>query len=121
MSGKGLLHGAGFVLLCMCTAARAELQIAITRGVTDPLPVAVAPFARAVPADGGLDVAAVMQRDLDEQWALQGADRASHAGAAQRANAVDATAPRDARTDYVVVGRLVTGGADTVTLHFDLA
>jgi len=37
--------------------ARAELQILITKGVTDPIPIAIVPFGRAVPADGGFDVA----------------------------------------------------------------
>ena len=45
-------------------AAQAELQIEITSGVRDPVPIAVVPFARAVPADGGLDVADVVQHDL---------------------------------------------------------
>ena len=44
-------------------------------------PIAVVPFAPAVPADGGLDVADVVQRDLDEQRPLQGA--AARADAAQ--------------------------------------
>ncbi len=46
------------------SAARAELQIDITRGVTDPVPVAVVPFARAAAVDGSVDVAAIVERDL---------------------------------------------------------
>src|SRR5688572_1184014 len=49
---------------CMAPAF-AQLKLTITSGVTDPIPVAVVPFARAVPADGGLDVAGVIQRDLE--------------------------------------------------------
>src|ERR1700688_558931 len=45
--------------------AQAQLKIEITSGVTDPVPIAVAPFGRAVPADGGLDVAQVIQHDLE--------------------------------------------------------
>lgn len=44
--------------------AHAQLQVEITKGVTDPIPIAVIPFTRAVPADGGLDVADVVQHDL---------------------------------------------------------
>ena len=33
--------------------------------MTDPVPIAIVPFARAVPADGGLDVAEVVQHDLE--------------------------------------------------------
>ena len=57
-----------FAALLACAAlqpAHAELKIDITRGVTDPIPIAVVQFARAVPADGGLDVAQVVQRDLE--------------------------------------------------------
>ena len=42
--------------LCAVPPARAQLQIEITQGVSDPIPIAVVPFSRAVPADGGLDV-----------------------------------------------------------------
>ena len=44
--------------------AHAQLKIEITNGVTDPVPIAVVPFARAAPVDGGLDVAGVIQHDL---------------------------------------------------------
>ena len=42
-------------LLLAVPAAHAELQIEVTSGVRDPVPVAIVPFARAVPGDGGLD------------------------------------------------------------------
>jgi len=42
--------------LCATHDARAALQIEITSGVRDPVPIAIVPFARAVAADGGLDV-----------------------------------------------------------------
>ncbi len=45
--------------------AQAELQVNVTKGVTDPIPIAMVPFARAVPADGGFDVAGVVQHDLE--------------------------------------------------------
>src|SRR5579885_1492661 len=43
-------------------AARAQLQIQITSGVTNPVPIAVVPFAES-PTDG-TDVADVIQHDL---------------------------------------------------------
>ena len=42
-----------------------QLQIEVTSGVRDPVPIAIVPFARSVPADGGLDVADVVQHDLE--------------------------------------------------------
>ena len=56
--------------LIVASAAQAELQIDITKGVTDPIPVAVVPFARSVPADAGIDVAAIVQRaTITSSWA----------------------------------------------------
>ena len=46
---------------CAAAAAQAQLKIEITSGVTDPIPIAIVPFAHTGAADGGLDVAAVVQ------------------------------------------------------------
>jgi TolB protein len=106
------------VLVC-CPAARAELVIDITRGVTDPVPVAVVPFARSVPADGGIDVAAVVQRDLESSGRFRGVDRSAMPGQPNLAKDVDAARWRGARADYVVVGRVAASGGN-VALTFEL-
>lgn len=114
---------ARLMLLAVAVAAmpaRAELKIDITRGVTDPVPVAVVPFARAVPADGGLDIAAVVQRDLESSGRFRGVDRNSMPSRPTRAAEVDAAAWRAQRADYVVVGRVVAGNGGTVQLQFEL-
>lgn len=108
------------VLLLCAGAAQAQLQIDITRGVTDPVPVAVVPFARAVPADGGLDVAAVIERDLASSGRFRAVARTVMPAQPVRATDVDAARWRAARADYVVVGRVSAGGGASVTLHFDL-
>jgi TolB protein len=110
------------MLLFMLAAlpARAELKIDITRGVTDPVPVAVVPFARAVPADGGLDVAAVVQRDIESSGRFRGVDRAVMPARPTRAVDVDAPAWRAQRADYVVVGRVAAGTGGNVQLQFEL-
>jgi TolB protein len=56
---------ATWLALAFALPVEAQLRIEITSGVTDPIPIAIVPFARAVPADGGLDVADVVQRDLE--------------------------------------------------------
>lgn len=109
----------GAVLMVTSLAARAQLQIDITRGVTDPVPVAVVPFARAVPADGGLDVASVIERDLASSGRFRAVARAAMPAQPTRADGVQADAWRAARADYVVVGRITPSG-NNVTLHFDL-
>lgn len=110
------------LLLCglpVVWPAHAELQIDITRGVTDPVPVAVVPFARAVPADGGLDIAAIVQRDLESSGRFRGLGRDAMPAQPTRGSDVDAAAWRARRADYVVVGRVATAGA-AVQLQFEL-
>jgi TolB protein len=115
----------GMVALCFgwilaSQVAQAELKIDITRGVTDPVPVAVVPFQRAVPADGGLDVAAVVQRDLESSGRFVGVARTLMPAQPIRAADVDAARWRTTRADYVVVGRVAAATAANVTLHFEL-
>lgn len=116
---KGLLPAIWSVLLCFSAAAQAELKIEISRGVTDPVPVAVVPFARSVPADGGVDVANVVQRDLESSGRFRGIARTAMPAQPNRAADVDATRWRAASTDYVVVGRVTSSGTN-VTLNFEL-
>ena len=85
--------------------ARAELQIDITQGVTDPIPVAIVPFASAAPADGGLDLAAVVQHDLDGSGRFRSMSRASMHALPQHAVDVVVADWRAAGEDYVLVGR----------------
>jgi TolB protein len=96
----------------------AQLRIDITRGVTDPIPVAVVPFAGA--GEGSADVAAVIQRDLDGSGRFRCMDRNALPARPTRASAVDAVRWREARNDYVVVGRLVVRSSSETTLEFDL-
>jgi len=116
---KFRMPGFAAVLLLASMAAHAQLQIDITRGVSDPVPVAVVPFARAVPADGGLDVAAVIQADLASSGRFRGVDRAAMPAQPTAASDVVAQSWRAARADYVVVGQLRSAGS-SITLNFDL-
>src|SRR5665213_3266334 len=61
LAGSSLLA----IFALAAAPARAELQVSVTQGVTDPIPIAIVPFGRAVPADGGLDLAGVVQHDLE--------------------------------------------------------
>jgi len=106
--------------LLQCGMAWAQLKIDITRGVTDPVPVAIVPFARAVPADGGLDVAAVVQKDLESSGRFRAMDRGAMPAQPTRAADVNAASWRAQRTDYVVVGRVAGGAGAAVQLQFDL-
>lgn len=107
------------LMLVATAAANAQLRIEITRGVTDPVPVAVVPFSVAAPSIETLDVATVIQNDLASSGRFRGIDRAAMPARPDRALNVDATRWRDARADYVVVGRVANSGGNVV-LRFDL-
>jgi TolB protein len=96
-------------------AARAELQIDITQGVRDPVPIAVVPFARSVPADGGYDPAGIVQHDLDGSGRFRSMPRTAMLSQPVRAGDVQTADWRTAGYNYVLVGRvLASGGALSV-------
>ena len=101
-------------------AAHAALEIEITSGVRDPVPIAVVPFTRADSADGGLDVAEVVQHDLEGSGRFKGLSRESMPATPVRAEEVSAAAWKNAGVDYVVVGRLSALEGGSVAVDFDL-
>src|SRR5580692_2805187 len=64
------------LLLVVVPRAHANLNVLITKGVSDPIPIAVVPFAHA-PSDSGFDVADVVQHDLDGSGRFRLMPRAS--------------------------------------------
>src|SRR5579862_5132578 len=87
-------------------SAAAALSIEITSGVRDPIPIAIVPFARAVPADGGLDVAEVVQHDLEGSGRFRALAREHMPATPTHAEEVTAASWKSAGSDYVVVGRV---------------
>jgi TolB protein len=100
--------------------ARADLQVLITKGVTDPIPIAIVPFARAVPADGGFDVAAVVQHDLESSGRFRAMQRRDMLTTPSSANDVQAADWKAAGNDYVAVGRVTAVGQSELDLDCDL-
>ena len=100
--------------------ARADLQVLITKGVTDPIPIAIVPFARAVPADGAFDVAAVVQHDLESSGRFRAMQRRDMLATPTNANDVQAADWKAAGNDYVVVGRVSAGAAGELDIDCDL-
>jgi TolB protein len=90
----------------VATPVLAQLRLTITQGVTDPINIAVVPFTRAIPADGGLDVAAVVQRDLESSGRFKGMPRGDMITQPTTSSQVDSAAWKQLRNDYVVVGRV---------------
>lgn len=117
-------HRSLFALCLLALAAvvpaQAELQIDITKGVTDPIGLAIVPFARSVPADAGMDVAAIVQRDLESSGRFRGMDRKDMPATPSRGQDVAQADWRALRNDYLVVGRVVPASGGEVGIEFEL-
>ncbi len=100
--------------------ARAQLQIDVTQGVTDPIPIAVVSFTRAVPADGGLDVAEVVQHDLAGSGRFRTMPRAQMKVTPTRSQEIVAADWRADGNDYVVVGRVSALAAGQLAVDYEL-
>ena len=101
--------------------ADAQLKIEVTKGVNNPIPIAIVTFARAAPVDGGLDVAGVVQHDLAGSGrfrTLSGPRLPTTAPT--RADDVVPADWKNAGADYVVVGRLSSLDGGSVAVDFDL-
>src|SRR5215469_8624850 len=76
------------IALCVVGTARAQLKIEVTSGVSNPVPIAIVPFERAAPADAGLDVAQVIEHDLEGSGRFKALPRDKMPGTPTRANDV---------------------------------
>jgi TolB protein len=109
----------GVVALCAALPSQAELVLEITSGVRDPIPIAVVPFTR-VPADGGVDVSEVVQRDLTSSGRFKTMARSQMTTTPTRAGDVVAADWKAGGNDYVVVGRVSGAGDGQLAVDFDL-
>jgi TolB protein len=101
-------------------SGHASLQIEITSGVRDPIPIAIVPFAPAAPADGALDVAGVVQHDLEGSGRFKALPRERMPSMPTRAEALATGDWKAAGSDYVVVGRVSALDNGTLAVDFDL-
>lgn len=106
--------------LSVVPVARAALQIEVTSGVRDPVPIAIVPFAPAPPADGGLDVAGVVQHDLEGSGRFRALPRERMPARPTRAEEIAAGTWKSTGSDYVVVGRVSALGNGQLAVEFDL-
>jgi TolB protein len=89
----------------LAPAGHAQLKIEITSGVTDPIPIAIVPFARGAGVDS-IDVAAVVQSDLDGSGRFKSMPRSDMVALPTRSSDVDLATWRQQRNDFIVVGRV---------------
>jgi len=99
-------------------AARAQLQIQITSGVNNPVPIAIVPFAEA-PTDG-TDVAAVVQHDLVGSGRFSELPRDKMPATPTSAADVRFADWKAAGSDYVVVGQVVPVAGGQLAVDFNL-
>jgi TolB protein len=110
-------------LLCLSAwpaVTLAQLKIDITSGVTDPIPVAIVPFASSAGADNGIDVAQIIQSDLEGTGRIKAMQRTAMTSTPSRAQDVQMAAWKSAGNDYVVVGRVTPLAANQVAVDFEL-
>ncbi|MFI4885166.1 MAG: Tol-Pal system beta propeller repeat protein TolB [Steroidobacterales bacterium] len=99
-------------------AAYAQLQIQITSGVTNPVPIAVVPFAEA-PTDG-TDVADVVQHDLAGSGRFKAVPRNKMPATPTTAAQVKFADWKAAGSDYMVVGQVVPMAGGQLAVDFEL-
>ena len=110
-----------FALALLATgAAQAQLKIEVTSGVSDPIPIAVVPFARSVPADGGLDVAEVIQHDLNGSGRFKTLARDRMPATPTTVADIQTADWKAAGDDYVAVGRVSATDGGQISVEFDL-
>jgi TolB protein len=119
LRGLPLLALGVATLLLAVPRAHADLQVLITKGVTDPVPIAVVPFAH-VPSDGGFDVASVVQHDLASSGRFRPMQRSDMRVQPTDAKDVQAADWKAAGNDYVVVGRVTAPSASELEVECDL-
>ena len=100
--------------------AWAQLHVEVTSGVMDPVPIAIVPFSHSSPADSGLDVAQVVQHDLEGSGRFRALPRKQMPATPTQPSAVVLADWKNAGEDYIVVGRVVPVESGNLAVDFDL-
>lgn len=110
----------GALLALMAGPAAAQLTVQITRGVADPIPIAVVPFGWSAEGAAPHDVAETIRADLERSGRFAPLRRSEMLEFPHSAAAVDAANWRLLKVDYVVVGRLVQLPDGRYEIQFEL-
>ncbi|HXS29080.1 MAG TPA: Tol-Pal system beta propeller repeat protein TolB [Steroidobacteraceae bacterium] len=108
--------------VCAAFSTHAQLNIVITSGVTDPIPIAIVPFGNADPTvpTAGADVAAVIQSDLTGSGRFKAMPRSAMRTTPTKAGDVVLADWRAGGNDYVVVGNVSPIGGGQLAVDFQL-
>ncbi len=101
-------------------AARAELTIQITQGVTDPVPIAIVPLGWQGVGSPPFDVGELVASDLRSTGLFKPMERSEMVELPTAAAEVDMDDWRMLRQDFVVVGRLEPQGEGRYTIAFEV-
>jgi TolB protein len=102
------------------STAWAQLKVEVTNGVADPVPVAIVPFSKPTPGDNSLDVASVIEHDLQGSGRFRTLPRTNMPASPTQPNAVVMGDWKNAGEDYIVVGRVVPLDGGNLAVDFDL-
>ncbi len=118
-SAAALIAVAGAVA---ALTARAQLRIEITSGVTDPIHIAVVPFAGGLPAapTAGADAASIVQNDLEGTGRFRGMPWNQMKVKPAQASQVVIPDWRASGNDYVVVGQVMALPDGELAVDFQL-
>ncbi len=105
--------------MLLALPAAAQLRVEITSGITDPVPIAIVPFDQASTPEL-LDVAAVVQQDLERSGRFRAMPRVDMIERPSRAADAVIADWRTARNDYLVVGRALPGAGGAVQIDAEL-
>jgi TolB protein len=108
--------------MALAAPASAQLRLTITSGVTDPIPIAIVPFSSTAPADGGSDVAQIIERDLQSSGRFKPMARADMITKPTSSSEViaDAASWKQMRNDYVVVGHVAVQSDGQIRVEAEL-
>jgi TolB protein len=103
-------------------SAHAQLRIEITSGVTDPIHIAVVPFAGGVPAapNAGSDAASIVQNDLEGTGRFRAMPWNEMKVKPSQASQVVIADWRASGNDYVVVGQVTSLADNQLSVDFQL-
>ncbi len=107
---------------CAALSAHAQLRIEITSGVTDPIHIAVVPFAGGVPAvpTAGADAATIVQNDLEGTGRFRAMPWSEMKAKPSAASQVVIPDWRASGNDYVVVGAVSALPDSELAVDFEL-
>ena len=108
------------IWLAFASTPRAELVIEITRGVSDAIPVAIVPFAWGSKGAPPVDVARIVQQDLNRSGRIKALPEQDMLTHPTRPDAIQWRAWRALGQDYLVIGQLNETGAVQYEAQFFL-